>query len=302
MNRLRYLFEEISTCEMCGDETDAHIILGQRLNQSQGLNPKRKTGISVSVKKCTKCQLIYSSPQPIPFDIQDHYGVPPEDYWKPAAFEWTPNYFKEQIKIVKQLLPFKNEMTALDVGAGLGKCMISLKNAGFDTYGFEPSKPFYEMALLKMKIDADRLKLGKIEEINYPNESFDFITLGAVFEHFYHPAHSLQKALKWLKPNGVIQIEVPSSDHLISKIINLYFKMRGTNYVTNISPMHSPFHLYEFGFKSFEELGKKLNYKIVDYHYDVCSIEHVPKFLHSIFRRYMDLTDTGMQLTVYLKK
>ena len=34
--------------------------------------------------------------------------------------------------------------------------------------------------------------------------------------------------------------------------------MRGTNYVTNISPMHSPFHLYEFGLKSFEELGKKI--------------------------------------------
>lgn len=302
MNRLRYSFEEISTCEMCGDKTDAHIILGQRLNQSQGLNPKRKTGISVSVKKCTNCKLIYASPQPVPFDIQDHYGMPPEDYWKPEAFEWTPNYFEEQIKVVKQLIPFKKGMTSLDVGAGLGKCMLSLNNAGFDTYGFEPSKPFYEMALLRMKISPDRLRLGKIEDIDYPDNSFDFITFGAVFEHFYHPAHSLQKALKWLKPNGIIQIEVPSADHLIAKIINLYFKIRGTNYVTNISPMHSPFHLYEFAFKSFEELAKKLNYQVVNHHYDVCSIEHVPKFLHPIFRSYMNLTDTGMQLTVYLKK
>lgn len=302
MNRLRYSFEEIYTCEMCGDATDAHIILGQRLNKSQGLNPKRKTGISVSVKKCSNCQLIYASPQPIPFDIQDHYNIPPEDYWKPADFEWTPNYFKKQIKIVKQLLPFKNEMTALDIGAGLGKCMISLNNAGFNTYGFEPSKPFYEMALHKMNIDPDRLKLGKIEEIDYPDSSFDFITFGAVFEHLYHPAHSLEKALKWLKPNGVIQIEVPSANHLISKIINLYFKLRGTNYVTNTSPMHSPFHLYEFGLMSFEELAKKLGYKIVNYRYDVCSIEHVPKLLHPIFRSYMNLTNTGMQLTVYLKK
>ena len=60
MNRLCYSFEEISTCEMYGDKTDAHIVLGQRLNQSQGLNPKKETGISVSVKKCTNCQLIYA--------------------------------------------------------------------------------------------------------------------------------------------------------------------------------------------------------------------------------------------------
>lgn len=78
--------------------------------------------------------------------------------------------------------------------------------------------------------------------------------------------------------------------------------MRGTNYVTNISPMHSPFHLYEFDLTSFEKLAKKLGYKIINHHYDVCSIEHVPKFLHPIFRSYMNLTDTGMQLTVYLKK
>lgn len=136
MNRLWYSFGEISTCEMYGDKTDAHIVLGQRPNQSQGLNPKMKAGISVSVKKCTNCQLIYASPQPIPFDIQDHYCVPPEDYWKSGAFEWTQTYFKEQIKIVKRLLSFENGMTALDVGAGLGKSMISLSNAGFDTYGF----------------------------------------------------------------------------------------------------------------------------------------------------------------------
>lgn len=301
MNRLRYSFEEISTCEMCGDKTDAHIILGQRLNQSQGLNPKRKTGISVSVKKCRNCKLIYASPQPIPFDIQDHYGAP-EDYWKPDYFEWTPKYFEEQIKTVKNILPFEKGMTALDIGAGIGKCMIALNNAGFETYGFEPSEPFYKKALSEMKINPDRLKLGKVEEFDYQEYSFDFITFGAVFEHLYHPANSLEKALKWLKPNGIIHIEVPSSGHFIAKIINLYFKIRGTNYVTNISPMHPPFHLYEFGFESFEELAKKLNYSIENYHYDVCSIQHVPKFLHPFFRNYMKLTNTGMQLTVYLRK
>ncbi|MBS1574067.1 MAG: hypothetical protein JST09_02085 [Bacteroidetes bacterium] len=40
--RLRYYFEEVTNCEMCGDSSQQHIILGQRLNQSQGLSPKRK--------------------------------------------------------------------------------------------------------------------------------------------------------------------------------------------------------------------------------------------------------------------
>ncbi len=239
---------------------------------------------------------------PVPFDIQDHYGTPPEDYWLDSYFEWTLEYFADQIEVVKKLLPFKNGMSALDVGAGLGKCMISLKNAGFDTYGFEPSKPFFDRAVSKMGIEKNRLKLGMIEEMEYPENSFDFITFGAVFEHLYHPAQNLEKALKWLKPNGIIHIEVPSSKHFIAKLINIYYRLRGTNYVTHISPMHTPFHLYEFGLKSFEELGKKLGYKIEKHQFDVCVISYIPKILLPLFRKYMKWTKTGMQLTVYLRK
>jgi 2-polyprenyl-3-methyl-5-hydroxy-6-metoxy-1,4-benzoquinol methylase len=79
-------------------------------------------------------------------------------------------------------------MTALDIGAGLGKCMTSLAHAGFDAYGLEPSVPFYERGLSEMKISPERLKLGMIEDIEYEDESFDFMTYGAVFEHLYHPA------------------------------------------------------------------------------------------------------------------
>lgn len=298
----RYIFEEVTACEMCGDDSQEHIVLGQRLNKSQGYSPKKKTGISVSVMKCTKCDLIYAQPIPVPFDIQDHYGSTPESYWKPHYFEWKPEYFSGPVNLIKKLLPFKENMKALDIGAGLGKCMISLEKAGFETFGVEPSKPFFERAISHMGISAEKLKLGMIEDIDYPDETFDFVNFGAVFEHMYHPAENLKRALKYLKPNGIIRIEVPSSKHFVAKLINLYYRLRGTNYVTHISPMHKPFHLYEFGLKSFQELGYKLGYKMEYHQYDVCSIHSIPKIFHPVLAKYMEWTKTGMQLTVYLRK
>src|SRR5688572_25136259 len=165
---MNYTFEKIDKCEMCGDDTSHHKILGQRLNKSQGYKPKRKAGLSVSVCKCTNCELIYSQPMPIPKSIQDHYGVPPETYWTEDYFTYNPAYFKREIDIVKTLLPFKEGMTALDVGAGIGKCMISLERAGFKVYGMEPSKPFYEKALSLMKINPEYLKFGMVEDVDYP--------------------------------------------------------------------------------------------------------------------------------------
>ena len=162
---------------MCGSKTGSHTILGKRLNRSQGKNPKNVIGITTTISKCTECELIYSNPQPIPFDIQDHYGIPPEEYWKESYFVVNQNYFKNEITKLKKLLEFEPGMKSLDIGAGLGKAMIALKNAGFETYGFEPSKQFHERAISKMGINPQYLKLGMIEEMDYPENMFDFISL-----------------------------------------------------------------------------------------------------------------------------
>jgi len=292
---------------MCSSTSEHHKIMGQRLNQSQGLFPKNKVGISVSIMRCKKCELIFSNPQPIPNSIQDHYGIPAADYWKPQYFDIDLNYFASPIKKARELLnstqlSAPESIKALDVGAGLGKAMIAMNSAGFDIYGLEPSETFREMAISKMKIDAEKLKLGGVEDLDYPKESFDFITFGAVLEHLYHPAENLRKATEWLKPGGIIHAEIPSSNWLISKLLNLYYSLKGTNYVSNLSPMHVPFHLYEFSEKSFGNFAEKNNLEIAYYKVEVCTPYHIPKVLHPIFKWYMGLTKSGLQLIIYLRK
>ena len=298
---MKYTFNNITACNMCGSDNANAKVLGKRLNKSQGRNPKIKIGITTTILKCKNCSLIYANPQPIPNSIQDHYGVPPENYWTESYFTVSPDYFATEIQDLQELLPFTNGQKALDIGAGLGKSMISLQNKGYDVYGFEPSEPFYDRAINKMGISKDKLKLSSIEEAEYPKDFFDFISFGAVLEHVYNPDECIQKALNWLKPNGLLHIEVPSSDWLISKIFNFYYKIIGTDYVTNLSPMHSPFHLYEFGLKSFQDNGKKNSYEIAKFIYTPCET-FMPKILNKPIRWYMKQTNTGMQLTVWLRK
>ncbi|MFN8310901.1 MAG: class I SAM-dependent methyltransferase [Chitinophagales bacterium] len=301
MKSISYHFKVIETCNMCGSPTSGHRIMGRRLNGSQGRNPKKKVGITTTVMKCTDCGLIYSNPQPIPLNIQDHYGVPPEKYWKESYFVVDPNYFKEEIDRLRTLIEIKPGMKSLDIGAGLGKGMISMMNAGFDAYGLEPSESFYERAISKMKIPADRLKLGMMEDLDYPENNFDFVSFGAVLEHVYDPALCIERAMKWLKPNGILHIEVPSSDWLIHKIWNIYYALTMSEFVSNISPMHEPFHLYEFGLTSFNANAKKLGYEVAKSEYFVCRT-FMPKLLDKILVPYMDRTNKGMQLVVWLRK
>src|SRR5688572_21920223 len=104
--QLRYTFNYISNCNMCGSSTDNHKILGKRLNRSQGKHPTNKIGITTTICKCNVCGLIYSNPQPIPFDLQDHYGIPPEEYWNKDYFSIDETYFKNEIEKLKKLIDF----------------------------------------------------------------------------------------------------------------------------------------------------------------------------------------------------
>lgn len=296
-----YYFEEIKKCNMCDSSILNHKTLGKRLNKSQGMFPKEKIGVTTTICRCTVCGLVFSNPQPIPINIQDHYGVPPEDYWGTEYFEISPNYFQGEIKILNNLIDIQSGLKSLDIGAGIGKQMKVLEKEGFDVYGIEPSKSFYDRAISKMGISSEKLKMEMIEETDYPKEYFDFISFGVVLEHLYDPSSAIQKALKWVKPQGLIHIEVPSSDWLVNKLINLFYKINLNDYVGNISPMHEPYHLYEFSLKSFEKNAAKYNYKIVHHEYYV-SKTFLPKILDRFIKPYMKRTNTGMQLSIWIQK
>jgi SAM-dependent methyltransferase len=296
-----YHFEPVAHCDMCVADSRRFEVMGMRLNHSQGLTPRRAAGIAVSVKKCRTCDLIFADPQPVPDNFDAHYNAP-EDYWTAEQLERDPEHFTAEIATAKRLLGLRGRMRALDVGAGLGKAMTALNSAGFDAYGLEPSPEFRKAALAHGGIRKDRLALGAIEDAEYPPDYFDFVTFGAVLEHLRSPSRSLERALGWLKPGGVIHAEVPSSRWLISRLVNAYYRMCGTRLVTNISPMHVPYHLFEFSPRSFEFHGRRAGYAIAEQRFMVCSIPHAPRLLHAPLRWWMNRAGTGMQLEVYLRK
>ena len=176
----------------------------------------------------------------------------------------------------------------MDIGAGIGKQMIALEREGFDAYGFEPSEQFHERAIKKMGIPKDKLKLGMIEEMDYKENEFDFVSFGVVLEHLYDPSESLKKALKWVKPNGLIYIEVPSANWLVHDLINAYYWLTSSDHVGNLSPMHEPCHLYEFTLDSFRRNAEINGYEIVFHEYFVCA-EYIPgpTILRSLLSSYM---------------
>lgn len=297
-----YHFKYIHRCNMCAAPIDKSKVLGVRLNTSQGLKPRSVYGIGTTVMKCGNCGLIYSNPQPIPFNIADHYSVDPSEYWEVDYFSGEEHNMAHHERVLRKHLEFKPGMRALDIGTGVGFSMLEMEKMGFDTYGIEPSEKFVQYAIDKNGIGSDKLTIGMMEDGKYEKEYFDFILMRVVLEHVYDPAACIETAMTWLKPSGIMHIEVPSSNHLIAKLINIYFRLVGTNYVTNLSPAHTPYHLHEFSNEAFKKHGEKANYEVVLAEHYPANVFFFPKFLHPLLKFIMRRTGTGMQLAVWLKK
>lgn len=297
---IAYSFLPVTDCNMCGAGPETQRLLGRRLNRSQGLLPRRVIGVSTTVMRCRNCGLVYPNPMPIPIDLDAHYGVPPESYWEHGYFTDGPGYFRQELDHLQTLMPVSAGMRALDVGAGIGKCMIALKGAGFDAFGIEPSAPFHQRAV-SLGIAPEKLQLARVETADFPPDSFDFITFGATLEHMPDPSKAIGRALGWLKPGGLIHVEVPSSDWLIGRAANAYYRLTGSDYVANISPMHTPFHLYEFTLASFQRHAVRMGCRVVSHRRYVCQT-FLPQPLSWVVSRLMAATGTGMQLSVWLGK
>jgi SAM-dependent methyltransferase len=262
-----YAFQPQDRCNMCAAPVaDAAETLGKRLGRRQGLRPRRQVGVTTTVQRCTSCGLIFSNPTPVPKSLGQHYDVPVESYWT-RDLSVADAYFARQIETFRSLWQAGEESDAvvLDIGAGVGRAMASLERAGFDVFGLEPSAPFREVAIDRNGISPDRLSPASVEEAGYADASFDFVTFGAVLEHLLDPAGCLERALRWTRPGGLVHVEVPSADWLVARMLDLAYRVQGLDYTTHLSPMHSPFHLYEFTLTSFERHAERAGYEIASH-------------------------------------
>ncbi|GIV24144.1 MAG: hypothetical protein KatS3mg025_1803 [Bacteroidia bacterium] len=301
---LAYRFLYLTRCPMCDNPfPKGNKILGHRLNTSQGFRPARKVGITTAIFQCKGCGLIGCTPLPIPSSVGAHYDIDPQTYWQdPAFFDIPAGFFAREIDIAKALLGGDVVgKRALDIGSGIGKNIYVLSQAGFDVYGIEPSKTFRDKAVELQYAQPDRLILASLEEAEFPEAFFDFITFSAVLEHLYSPDYALRKALRWLRPGGILHVEVPSAKWLVAKVLNLYYRLRGTDYVTHCSPMHPPFHLWEFSVESFKKHGEKVGYIVEKVEYLPGEVRPLRPLIR-LLRPMMKLTHADMQLVVWLRR
>jgi len=139
----------------------------------------------------------------------------------------------------------------LDIGCGHGFFLKKMAQRGWAVEGIEVSRPGREYAREKLGL---KIHSELLEELAFPKESFDVVTLFYVIEHVHDPGRVLQEVYHILKPGGMILLRWPHSTPVI-KILGPFAK--------RFDIYHTPFHLYDFNSGAIQVLLQKSGFSAV---------------------------------------
>lgn len=109
---------------------------------------------------------------------------------------------------------------ALEVGCGRCTFLGLLKRHGWNVTGVDMSPHAAQSA--KEAFDIDVI-VGQLEDAGLESETFDYVHLSHVVEHFFDPLATMKIIARLLKPNGIAYIEVPNGKGLGAEMSGEYW-------------------------------------------------------------------------------
>ncbi|MCW5959736.1 MAG: class I SAM-dependent methyltransferase [Pyrinomonadaceae bacterium] len=136
---------------------------------------------------------------------------------------------------------------ALEVGCGNGNYLRYLKRHGWEVNGVDLSP--HAVTAAKKNFDIEVFN-GQLEECSFPDESFDYVHLSHVLEHFFDPLESMRKIYRLLKKDGIVFIDVPNADGTGAKLsANYWYGWDAPRHLFTFTPRTLSLLVNEAGFK-----------------------------------------------------
>ena len=191
--------------------------------------------------RCQNCGLMLINPRPAMKQVEETYDSEYSDHYINKAD-------KKLKRCKKWVARVKNRFVQsgrwLDVGCSAGFVVAAAKQAGFDAYGVELEAAAVNYA--NEELGLSNVRVGTLEEQQYPDEYFDVISMYDVIEHVPDPNSVVIELKRLIKPSGVIEIRTPDLGHWQTPKDLIRWK--------EVKPSE---HLYYFNARTLERLFKQ---------------------------------------------
>ncbi len=188
------------------------------------------------VLRCKRCGLGVLDPHPDSRELSDLYQKHYLEDLYGVGFEVGSVGMKKRLSQETHRIRFfrraKRTGRLLDIGCGMGYFLAACRNWGYEVEGMDISED--SAAYIRDHLNI-AVAVGTLDNIDYPQATFDVITMWHFLEHARDPRLYLQKTQKWLNPGGILVVDVPN--YTSTDAQHAWQLWKG---------WHLPFHLYHF--------------------------------------------------------
>ena len=208
-------FFEYRNCPNCGED-DFTVIFDSNIGEAD-LKESIKTVYMLwenghgRYVKCENCHLIYVNPIEKASKINGDYSKM-ENTDAPIIRGSRLRAARSQLGLIRR---HKNGTTLLDIGCGEGFFLFHAAKHGYTTKGIEVSQDAAEYAGKEFGLDVEA---KPFEELQFPDDYFDVVTLWQVLEHVPYPLIVLKEVHRILKPEGLLATSTPDIESILAKI------------------------------------------------------------------------------------
>ena len=221
----------VSRCTVCGGDQWSFVRRGCDLYQ-----PNDKE--TFALDRCLKCGQIMQNPLPSAEQLNRGYSAQYAPYrpgWKEAGRPlWKILRDLTTARRLRRLERYGSGGRLLEVGCGAGDFLYAAKRAGWDVKAVEYSDVLAEALRSELGFDV---RAGDLVPGLWEPHSFDAVVMWSVLEHLQNPLQALATASSYLKPGGVLFIQIPT----------LYGVQRGMRFRQYWALLDLPRHLGFFG-------------------------------------------------------
>lgn len=166
--------------------------------------------------RCLNCQIVFVRPQPNLKKLEANNVEKYNTEENEKVYLSMQNIFKDRAdKCIKILRQLRNGGKLLDIGCSYGFYLDAFRKNGYKAEGLEVSDRAIKYArnILNLKVID-----GTLDNRSFKKEEFDVVTLFDVLEHFPDPQKSISQIRKIIKKGGIVIIQTPNYDSLISRL------------------------------------------------------------------------------------
>ena len=165
--------------------------------------------------------------------------------WRKQEKEWR---VKSDSMFLGSGIPGSRHL--LDVGCGKGDFMARMHRQGWEVEGLEVDA---EAVKYVRSISDLTVHIGSLENIRFPDNTFDAITSNHVIEHVHDPISLIRECLRILKPGGRLVLATPNIESFGHDIFERNW--------THLDP---PRHLRLFTMKALRECAVRAGFPSIN--------------------------------------